>query len=471
MSSVLLVSSVLASAAAPSAAATETWSFHLDHVLGTSFDMAVESRTRAEAEFAFAAATGEIARLDRVLSGWRDDSELSALNRAGAKQVSPDLFKVLAACEGWRERTGGAFDARLGAVEAAWVAASDTAPAVSDLCAAAAAPVGLDPATRMVTRPEGVTFAPDGLAKGYVIDAALKAARRAAPCATAMMVDVGGDIACWGDRDWRVGVADPAQRADNASPVAVMRVSNQALAVSGPGARDRMVAGEARSHLLDAATGQPAARRQAAVLAPNAMTADAMSTALAVMPRAEGLALAEATPGIEAMLMEDGKAWATSGWNSCQAGAPLPADFQVEVTYNLPKFDAANYRKPYVIVWVTDLEKNPIKTLQILGKRQDWQEDNYVWWRRYGRKQPGAVEAIGAPTRAPGRHTVGWDGTDNAGKRVAQGKYLVHIEAAREHGGHAYQTIEVNLGAAPVTGAAAGKDELGAAQVRYAKRK
>ncbi|WP_296594847.1 FAD:protein FMN transferase, partial [Phenylobacterium sp.] len=266
MSSLLAVSALLASVSAPSAAASETWSFHLDHVLGTSFDMAVEGGSRAEAEFAFAAAASEIARLDRVLSGWRADSELSALNRAAERRVSPDLFAVLSACESWRTRTGGAFSARLGVAEGLGEAEA--------ICAAVAhaeaADVGLDRATRTVSRPEGVTFAVDGLAKGYVIDAALSAARRAAPCARAMMIDIGGDIACFGDRAWSLGVADPANLADNAAPAAVVRVSNGALAVSGPGMRDRLVDGAVRSHLTDPATGAPGPARQAAVLAADA---------------------------------------------------------------------------------------------------------------------------------------------------------------------------------------------------------
>jgi thiamine biosynthesis lipoprotein len=470
MSSAFLLSAVLASV--PSEAPAQTWSFHLDHVLGTSFDMAIEARSRAEAEFAFAAATSEVARLDRVLSGWRHDSELSALNRIDEAQVSPDLFSVLSACEAWRERTGGAFSARLGDVERAWKQGATPDPAT--LCAAAAraaaADVRLDRAHRSVAR-DGVRFAPDALAKGYVIDAALAAARRAAPCASAILVDIGGDMACWGDRDWPIGVADPAQRADNAPPAELIRVANGALAVSGPGPRDRVLEGVAYSHLLDAATGQPAPRRQAAVLAPNAATADALATALAVMPRDQGLALAEATPGVEALILEDGDRWPTSGWSACQAAAPLPAGMGVEVTYTLPKIEAGNYRKPFVIVWVTDAAKNPVKTLLIMGKRAEWQEDNYVWWRRYGRKDPKQVEAMGQPTRAPGRYTVAWDGTDASGKRAPQGTYLIHIEAAREHGGHAYQTIEVKLGAAPVAGQAAAKDELGPSTARYGKSK
>jgi thiamine biosynthesis lipoprotein len=423
----------VAADAAPQAEA-RTWNFHADHVLGTSFDMAVVTPQEAEAQFAFAAAQAEIARLDKVLSGWRDDSELAAFNADPGRATSPDLSAVIQACETWRVRSGGAFDASL-----------NTCPKRLDV---------------------------DGIAKGYVIDQALSAARRAAPCATAMLVDIGGDLACWGDRAWAVGIADPAAPQDNAAPLAVLTLRDRALAVSGPGPRDRLADGRPVSHLIDAATGQPSPRRQAAVVARTAMDADALATALATLPPARGLALAERISGAEAMVLDiDGTRHETAGWASCQAAAPLPSGFQVQVEYALPKVEAANYRKPYVIVWVTDADKNPIKTLLILGTKRDYQEDNYVWWRRYGRKTPGLLDSVGRPTRAPGKYAVGWDGTDDAGKPVAQGAYLIHIEASREHGGHTYESIPILLGAKPVAAALPPADELGAVKVSYSKRK
>jgi len=473
MSSALILPTLAAAAVSP-APASLTWSFHLDHVLGASFDMAVMAPSQGEAQFAFAAATSEIARLDRVLSVWRDDSELAALNRSSVMQASPDLFAVLSACETWRTRTGGAFSARLGRLHDAWSRASDRAPDAVELCVDASrietAAVGLEADSRTVRRPNEVRFAPDGLAKGYIIDAAIAAARRAAPCASGVMIDIGGDIACGGATRWRVGVADPSQPADNAPPLAVLELSRQALAVSGPGPRDHQIGGHAYSHLLDPHTGQPAARLQAAVIAPTATEADALATALAVMPVDQGLALAERRTGVEALLVSGARRHATSGWQAaCQAASALPAGFAVEVSYEVPRIDAGNYRKPYLLVWITDPDKNLVKTLLILGAKKDYQQENYVWWRRYGRKQPGVLDALAKPTRAPGRYTVGWDGLDENGKRAPQGRYLVHVEASREHGGHTYQVIDVNLGAQPATGSAPAKDELGAVQLRYGR--
>jgi thiamine biosynthesis lipoprotein len=463
------------------AAETAVWRAHADPVLGTSFDMTVHGTSESEASFAFTAARAEIARLDTILSAWRPTGELSVLNSKTSHQASPDLFAVLNACETWRARTDGAFNGGLGKVEALWAHAA-TAPDEAALCAAAkaASPLNLDAATRTVVRPEGVQVAPDGLAKGYILDQALAAARRAAPCAAGMLIDIGGDMVCFGTatggHPWTVGIADPARQADNAPPALAVRLTNKALAVSGPGQRDRLVDGVARSHLLDPVTGQPAARQQTAVIAARAIDADAVATALAVLPPKHALALAERLPGVEAAIfLSSGPILTTSGWKAyaaddvCQAPAPLPTGFKVEISYEAPKIDVANYKHPFVIIWVTDAEKNPIRTLMVSATKKNWIDNLYVWWRRYGRQDPSLFNANLKPTRAPGKYTVEWDGADATGKRVPQGQYVIHIEAAREHGGHAYQEIPVTLGAKPLNAAEPGKDELGAAQVRYLK--
>ena len=55
--------------------------------------------------------------------------------------------------------------------------------------------------------------------------------------------------------------------------------------------------------------------RRAVVVAPSAALAEALSTALVVLETSRGIALAEATPGVEARIeTEDGKPGQTSGW-------------------------------------------------------------------------------------------------------------------------------------------------------------
>ena len=323
----------------------------------------------------------------------------------------------------------------------------------------------------VVRRPAGVGLDLDGVAKGYVIDRALAAARRAAPQAQGLLVDLGGDLRCDGRGPdggaWRVGVG---ARADG-PPVAVLRVADRAVAVSGAGERDIHGA----SHLTGA-DGRPAPRlASAVVVAPCAADADALSTALCLMDPREGLALAEGLPGVEARLVDrHGAVHATGGWNALAEPAPrlmraavvMPSGApEVTIGYEVPKIAAPKYYAPYVVIWVTDAEHRLVRTVALLGEKPRYLESNYVWWRRYGRRMAG-VDAQAKPTRPPGRYTAVWDGHDEAGAPVAPGVYTVHVEAARQDGGHTYESLDVALGAAGAAAAAApAKDELGALKV------
>lgn len=462
--------------------------FHADHVLGTSFDMSVTAASEAEAWLAMSAARMEIDRLDKILSMWRTDSEIAALNNAPNMTVSSDLYEVIAASEYWRARTGGAFDARLGAVEAAWRNSDDAAPAdLIALANAAQAAPRLDGATRAIMRPDGVTFAPDGVAKGYVIDRALEAARRIAPQAESMTINLGGDIRVSGAPQ-RIGVADPANLSDNAAPLMTLLLKDCAIATSGRGARDITIGGKAYAHTFTPASGAPVGHvMSASVVAPRAADADALATAFNVMAPDEAIALADSMPGVEALIATaDGALHHSSGWSNllaaddgearfvqtqaAAAGPAWPANFQLDIQYQIPTISAPDYKKPYVIMWITDANRQVVKTLLMLGERPQWQDDNYIWWRRVGRFNENLVSQISRPTRAPGRYNIVWDGTNDAGQRVGQGQYTLHIEATREHGGHSYVSAPLTLGGAPVSASTPADAEIGAATAQYGAR-
>jgi len=468
-------------AVAPAQAETREWRLHDDHVLGTSFDLVVTARSQAAAMIAAGAARSEIDRLDAILSGWRGDSELAALNASSERVVSRDLFEVLQTAEAWRVATDGAFDARQGAATGARRAGLQRA-VLTDA-------VQLDAATRTVTKPAALSFDLDGIAKGHIVDRALAAARAASPDVTGLMVDLGGDLRCWGQAGrgeaWRIGVADACETADNAAPAMTLAFHDGAIAYSGRGARDVIVDGVAESHILDPKTGEAATMPAACVFAPRAADADALATAFSVMSADAAVALADRTPGVEALIFTAAGGRRTSaGWSSLvdtregpQArlvriadGAAWPKGFQVGINYEIPKIAAGNYRAPYVAVWVTDENKQLVRVVTILGDNVKWIPDNYVFWRRYGRKSP-EVASTARPTRAPGKYSLVWDGRDQAGKPVAQGRYTIHVEAVREHGGHSYVSQDLDLAAKPVTAAVPGKEELGAVSLRYGKKK
>ena len=414
-----------AAALAPATAGAQTrhvWRLHEPHVLGASLDLAVVTADPAVALAAARAARAEIGRLDAVLSRWRPDSLFA---RGG---VSDELDAVAAAADRWRDLTGGAFDARRGGH--------------LDL---------------------------DGIAKGHVIDRALEAARRT-PGVEGLMLDIGGDLRVWGRAPspdgWRVGAADPARLQDNARPAEVLRLSHGALAFSGPGLRGPHVIGR----------GGAASLMSAAAFAPTAADADALSTALCAMPPPEGLALVDRLDGFEALVIDaEGRRHASSGWSAmaeprlilAQAPSAWPAGFQVTVDYEVPRQSNGRAQPPYVVVWITDAAGAPVRTLAAMGADARFIDENFIWWRRVGRAMGRGIDAVARPTRRPGRYSLVWDGHDDKGRPQPQGRYTVHIEASREHGGHGYQTFEVTLGAQPSSVDSAANPELGPATVRY----
>jgi thiamine biosynthesis lipoprotein len=468
-------------------AQAQVWRFHEPHVLGASLDMAMVGGDPASALAAGRAARAEIARLDGVLSGWRPDSELAALNERPHLIASSDLFAVVRAAEDWRIRSGGAFDARLGRLIQAWRQA-DGPPdprLLSDLSGAArAAGATLDPASRGVRRPQAVVFDLDGIAKGHVIDAALTAARRAAPDLAGLMIDIGGDVRVWGRAPggggWRIGVVDPSRPQDNAEPMQTLRLVDQAVAFSGPGARDLPGGG---FHIL-AADGSPARRLSAAVVAGTARDADALATALCAMPPADGLALVDRLQGYEALVIdESGRRLPSRGWMAltesrdaparlirAQAAQPWPSGFDLTINYEVPQIMRARARSPYIAIWITDATGAAVRTLTLLGNDDRFIDQNFIWWRKVGRAS-GGFDAVARPTRRPGRYALVWDGRDDKGAPVGQGRYTVHIEASREHGTHGYQTFDMVLGAAPATASAPADPELGPADVRYGPKR
>jgi thiamine biosynthesis lipoprotein len=475
-------------------AQSEVFSFHAD-ALGAPANIIIAAQSRLLAQMAFAAAAAEIDRLDRLLSVYRQDSEISRLNRSEWMAVSPELFAVIRHGEIMGVRSGGAFSGRLGAVERLWRNAGTTPPAREELLRAARAAgqsVRMDAIDRTVYRPTGVEFALDALAKGFVIDHALLAARSAAPL-DGIVVDIGGDLSCRGfskaTDHWDVGLPDPNLPFANAPLVSSVRLRNQAIATSGRGPRDRFIDQETFSVTLNPDTGWPVKGNLAAtVVAPTAAEADGLATALLVMGPEEGLDLAERSEGVEARItLASGEVQNTRNWNrlalepaliraadtkprhSVAKGATHtrrtpndvadPAvgpsgwviDWALQVSYSAPQGAGRrlDFRSPYLAMWITDKQNRPVRTLVLVGQDPQWQKDNVVWWGMYGERAPRQVELRSTATALAGRYPMYWPGWDDNSKTMPAGDYILHIESSAEHGAHTYRAIPLTLGRVP----------------------
>jgi thiamine biosynthesis lipoprotein len=276
--------------------------------MGVPLRIRLYSPTEERALDAAAAAFARVAELDGAMSDYRPDGELGRLGEVSTT-VSPDLFEVLARANEIAEATDGAFDPTIGPLVALWRDARKTRwmPDPSTR-AAAMRQVGwrhvhLDRARRAVRlgRP-GMRLDLGGIAKGYILQQGLAA--MAPHGVTMALLEAGGDIVVGDappDRDgWRieVDVAD-AQFAARAA-----KLTNAALATSGPAAQFVEIAGVRYSHVVDPRTGIGLTNHVTAhVIAADAATADALATALTVADQSRRSAILSRFPSAAAVVV------------------------------------------------------------------------------------------------------------------------------------------------------------------------
>ena len=223
----------------------------------------VEVRAQDAAAAAFDAAFGVVAQVHALMSFHDPASDLRRIARARVGErvaVHAHTAAVLKAAQRWARLSGGAFDAGCapGAVAQGWLPAPDDATPTGE--------VPFEDALELVGR-QVLVHAPvwldfGGIAKGYAVDRAVAALRRAG--VRTGVVNAGGDLRVFGALEQTVLVRSPFD-ATELWPVAALRDAACATSASGQVAsRDRPAAG------------QPTPR-SVSVLAPPACAADALT--------------------------------------------------------------------------------------------------------------------------------------------------------------------------------------------------
>jgi len=264
------------------------------------------------------AAFAQIEKTDELMSDYKDDSEISRVNKDGfrrAVEVSESTFEVLQRAVEFSKLTAGAFDVTVGPlVDVLHAAEKKGVTPTEEQIARARSKVGFEK-LQLDARNKTVKFAVDGMrldlggiAKGYAIDRAVEAMQKSG--ATGGMVDVGGDIRCFGtpprrNKYWRIGVQDPNVTDEDigiGEPLLVLKLTNAAVATSGGYRRFALIEGKKYSHIIDAKLGSSAAEfASVTIISKDAITADALATAVSVMGPETGLALIETMPETEAI--------------------------------------------------------------------------------------------------------------------------------------------------------------------------
>lgn len=226
--------------------------------MGTEVELLLDAEPSERAETALNEAEAEFERLEQVMSRFRDDSELSRLNRDGrAAHASEDLIRVVELALEARVTTGGLFDPTVhdAVVAAGYDRSFDELPTVGDRPHGAATPglrVGATHAScagdvqvvgATIELGHGTHLDLGGIGKGYAADRVADELAAAGPC----LVNAGGDLAVRGGA-WPVGVTDEL----------TLELTRGGMATSGRDRRRWRRCDEERHHLIDPSTGRPA---------------------------------------------------------------------------------------------------------------------------------------------------------------------------------------------------------------------
>lgn len=271
-------------------------------LMGSVANLTVLSEDRAAGQAAVGASFERMLELEAVLSRFASDSQLSRLNRVGRVEVAhPALVQVVARAVDYGALTAGAFDI---SIEPVLQIYRRHAPEVVQGHLPSLMPLvdyrniavkGL----RIELRRPDMAITLDGIAKGYVIDEGVATLRRHG--FEQVLVEVGGDLMA-GVRPvggWRIGIQTP--RPDREAWIATAELEHSALATSGD-YMNAFTRDYRLHHILDPRSGlSPAELASVSVLAPTAMDADALSTALMVLGSQAGIQLIERLPGVEAL--------------------------------------------------------------------------------------------------------------------------------------------------------------------------
>ncbi|AGW89428.1 thiamine biosynthesis lipoprotein ApbE [Ralstonia pickettii DTP0602] len=290
-------------------------------LLGTRVDIVVQGASHTAVQAGIAAAFGEMARLEQLMSRYRPDSQVSALQRAAGRhpvRVAPEVMAVLQAAAAVSARSGGAFDITVGAFTG-WrfgedgIRVPDAAELARERPLVGYRQVMLDArrGEAMLARP-GMRLDLGGIAKLPILDAGMQVLRRHG--LRHAMVNGGGDVLASGQlqgRDWRVGVRDPLAPA---RLLGVLQVSDAVVASSGDYERCFIAGGRRYHHVLDPATGLPSAGPHGVTLvATTAAAVNGLGAALMVAGQAAAGRLLAGVAGVDALVAGDGRPWMSPG--------------------------------------------------------------------------------------------------------------------------------------------------------------
>lgn len=276
---------VLASAVASAAPGKLVYN---DHAMGTNVSVWFWTDREADAAKASQALFDEMKRLDKEMTTWLPDSDLSKINAAAGDKpvkVSDETIQVIERALDISKRSNGVFDITVQAFHGLWKFDEDMDGSLPDqaevkkrLALIGWKDIVVNHAKKTVfLKRKGMAITLGGIAKGYAVDKCVALLKSKG--FKDFMVQAGGDMYIAGSKGndpWIVGIRDP--RGAKESMFASAPIKDHSFSTSGDYERGFVKDGVRYHHILDPRTGEPATEsRSVTIRAKDAFTADAWS--------------------------------------------------------------------------------------------------------------------------------------------------------------------------------------------------
>jgi len=253
----------------------------------------------------------ELERLENLLSKYKPESEISQLNKRAKLKASPETFYILRKSKEFWQLSDGAFDVTVAPLVDLWgftnknftVPADEKIKNILNLIGSDKILLHYNENVIEFEFP-GMKIDLGAIAKGYALDCAVRKLKEKG--INSCLINAGGQIYCLGTKfgaPWRVAIRGPRGR----GIAGYLELTNRSVATSGDYEQYFIKNNKRYAHIFNPKTGYPADSGVIAVtvIAPDGLTSDALATAIFVLGKEKGEALAKKFKDVEVKIIEE----------------------------------------------------------------------------------------------------------------------------------------------------------------------
>jgi len=292
--------------------------------MGTVFEVSAYVANKYEAEEAFNDVFKEINRLDYLMSNYKEESELSEVNKNAASEPTTcdnELAYVIEQSLHYSDITDGAFDITIGPLMKKWgffkeqgkIPGKEERKSVLESVSYKNIIIGeavkkslfRDPSIvkTISFRHSGTQIDLGGIGKGYAVDMATRVLKGNG--INSALINFAGNIYAYGtppEKDsWVIGLQHPRK---SEGLLGSFEIRDKAVSTSGDYEKFFTIDGERYSHIIDPRTGNPVKGIvSVTIVTDNATSADALSTGVFVLGLEKGMGLIEKLSDVEGIII------------------------------------------------------------------------------------------------------------------------------------------------------------------------